>query len=154
MNQKTVIFNLDGTLVKIDKRRELASVNESRFNWAKILDPEYLVLDEPNVHVISMFKHLKAAGYRMVIFSGRSERTREATIKHLKSLGVECDLLQMRPEVVPYQFMKDYQLKKEWLHKYFPGEKKNNIEFIFENRNRVIDMWREEGLTCFQVASG
>ena len=29
-----------------------------------------------------------------------------------------------------------------------------NIEFVLDDRNQVVDMWRRIGLTCLQVADG
>jgi hypothetical protein len=29
-----------------------------------------------------------------------------------------------------------------------------NVEFVLDDRNKVVDMWRELGLPCLQVAEG
>jgi hypothetical protein len=29
-----------------------------------------------------------------------------------------------------------------------------DVQFIFDDRDRVVQMWRRIGLTCFQVANG
>ena len=31
---------------------------------------------------------------------------------------------------------------------------KDNVECVFDDRQKVVDMWREIGLTCMQVAPG
>ena len=31
---------------------------------------------------------------------------------------------------------------------------KENIVGVFDDRQKVVDMWRKNGLTCFQVADG
>jgi adenylate cyclase class IV len=38
----------------------------------------------------------------------------------------------------------------------FDSNIKNNyyIEFVLDDRNKVVKMWRELGLTCLQVADG
>lgn len=46
----------------------------------------------------------------------------------------------------------DSIVKRELFDKYIRG--KYNIEFVLDDRNRVVDMWRSLGLTCFQVAEG
>jgi hypothetical protein len=49
--------------------------------------------------------------------------------------------------------MPDDKLKKEWLDKLFPYPH-NDIVCVFDDRDKVVDMWRENGLTCMQVAPG
>ena len=39
-----------------------------------------------------------------------------------------------------------------WLDDIFPD--KNDIFAVFDDRQQVVDMWRANGLTCFQVAEG
>ena len=31
---------------------------------------------------------------------------------------------------------------------------KDNVAMVFDDRQQVVDMWRYNGLTCFQVADG
>ena len=47
----------------------------------------------------------------------------------------------------------DEELKKSWLLKYYP-DYKNKIFCVLDDRDRVVKMWRDLGLTCFQVAQG
>ena len=42
----------------------------------------------------------------------------------------------------------DQELKRAWLHAYG----KERILFTVDDRQKVVDMWREEGLTCLQCA--
>jgi hypothetical protein len=50
--------------------------------------------------------------------------------------------------------MPDDKLKQFWLDDLFPELDKNNILCIFDDRQKVVDMWRKNGLICFQVAPG
>ena len=34
------------------------------------------------------------------------------------------------------------------------GLDKDDVFAVFDDRNQVVDMWRSNGLTCFQVAKG
>ena len=36
----------------------------------------------------------------------------------------------------------------------FPGDKKDRILCVFDDRTKVVNMWRDNGLSCFQVAPG
>ena len=48
----------------------------------------------------------------------------------------------------------DHIIKREWLHKFREENPKKVIKGVFEDRSQVVDMWREEGLICYQVAPG
>jgi hypothetical protein len=118
-------------------------------DFSILFDPELIKLDKPNVPVIETFKLFKEAGYNMVIFSGRGKETEEATHAWLSDYGVTADLVMMR-EIRDYR--PDDVLKLKWLNKLFPD--RSEVFAIFDDRNKVVDMWRKEGLTCFQVENG
>ena len=44
----------------------------------------------------------------------------------------------------------DVVLKRSWLHALHPDERP---DAVYDDRQRVVDMWRDEGITCFQVAA-
>lgn len=147
--KKTVIFDLDGTLALIDKRRALAAKANGKINWKTFFDPANIQLDEPNVPVIEMAKMLKAQGHSVVIFSGRDSISRTETIAWLNQFGVPFDVLKMRPEG---SFTPDDVLKQDWLDQLFPV--KSDVLCIFDDRDKVVKMWRSNGIACFQVAPG
>ena len=94
---KTVIFDLDGTLALIDDRRAISTKDNGKMDWDTFFDPANIQLDKPNWPVILMAQTLKKAGHRIVIFSGRSKATKDATRDWLNSLDIPCDVLKMRP---------------------------------------------------------
>ena len=146
---KTVIFDLDGTLALIDERRALASKPDGKINWKTFFDPKNIQLDKPNVPVIEMAKMLKSQGHSVVIFSGRDSISRNETINWLNQFGVPFDVLKMRPQG---SFTPDDKLKQDWLDQLFPD--KNDVLCIFDDRDKVVKMWRDNGISCFQVAPG
>ena len=148
--KKTVIFDLDGTLALINKRRDLATKDNGKFDWDKFFDPKNIDLDLPNTPVITMAKMLKSQGFDIVIFSGRSDITKHATMNWLDTHDVPFDFIQMRDNA--NHFLKDSKLKKIWLDRFFPN--KDDIFAVFDDRQQVVDMWRDNGLTVFQVADG
>lgn len=149
---KAVIFDLDGTLALIDQRRAKAARADGKINWKTFFDPRNIQLDQPNVPVIKMFNLLKNAGYKMIVFSGRDSVNKNATKEWLAKHGIEPDILRMRPEG---SFTPDDKLKRDWLHE-LPeiGINIEDIVCIFDDRDKVVKMWRKEGLTCMQVAPG
>ena len=147
--KKTVIFDLDGTLALIDKRRAISAKDNGKINWKTFFAPENISLDEPNVPVIEMAKMLKAQGHSVVIFSGRDSISRKETIDWLNNFGVPFDILKMRPQGT---FTPDDVLKQNWLDQLFPD--RSDILCIFDDRDKVVKMWRDNGISCFQVAEG
>ena len=144
---KIVIFDLDGTLALIDKRRDLATKDNGKFDWDVFFDPTNIDLDLPNQPVIQM-ADLLSTDYRIWILSGRSDVTEQATRDWLVKNGVYYDYLVMRPQ--NHLYMADNDLKQMWLD----SIGKENVAMVFDDRNQVVDMWRSNGLTCFQVADG
>ena len=144
---KKVIFDLDGTLALIDKRRDLAT-KDGKMDWDVFFDSDNIDLDTPNQPVIDMANMLSKQGYLIYIFSGRSDKTEDATKDWLDKHNVNYDLLQMRPQGLLYK--PDNDLKQDWLNVI----KKDTVAMVFDDRNQVVDMWRKNGLTTFQVADG
>ena len=145
---KIVIFDLDGTLALIDKRRALATKDNGKFDWDVFFDPNNINLDLPNVPVIQMANILHKQGFRIFILSGRSDVTHQATVNWLNDNGIWWDHLVMRPQ--NHLYLPDNDLKQMWLD----SIGKDNVAMVFDDRNQVVDMWRQNGLTCFQVADG
>ena len=147
-HDKIVIFDLDGTLALIDKRRDLATKN-GKMNWNVFFNPDNIDLDTPNQPVIDMANMLYSQDYIIYILSGRSDKTEDATIAWVDKHNVNYDLLIMRPQNQLYK--KDSDLKQGWLDTIG----KDRVSMVFDDRNQVVDMWRNGlNLTCFQVADG
>jgi len=144
----TVIFDLDGTLALVDKRREIAKKPNGKIDFDIFYDPQYIELDEPNSSVIELAKMYKRDGYKIVIVSGRSDRTKEATERWLEKYGILYDRMIMRKRK---NFTPDNELKERWLEKYLD---RDDIRVVVDDRQRVVDMWRRNGLNVFQVANG
>ena len=145
---KIVIFDLDGTLALIDDRRDLATKDNGKFDWDVFFNPDNINLDLPNVPVIQMANILHKQGFRIFILSGRSDVTHQATVNWLNDNGIWWDHLVMRPQ--NHLYLPDNDLKQMWLD----SIGKDNVAMVFDDRNQVVDMWRQNGLTCFQVADG
>ena len=55
----------------------------------------------------------------------------------------------MRPDTKQDKFTPDDVLKQNWLN----DLDKKDILCVFDDRQKVVDMWRKNGLSCFQVHS-
>ena len=145
---KTVIFDLDGTLALIDKRRAISTKDNGKMDWGTFQDPDMIDLDLPNQTVINMAQMLHSQGFQIWILSGRSDVTHQATVDWLAKNKVSYDHLVMRPQ--NHLYMPDNDLKQMWLD----SIGKDNVAMVFDDRQQVVDMWRKNGLTTFQVADG
>lgn len=172
------IFDLDGTLALIEHR--LHHVQGPKKDWRAFFAA--CGDDKPNAPVIRTLHALRHSGAEIWIWSGRSDECRDQTVEWLGRYGcVGRDLildapgrLRMRklmsgPDaqlfsktfVTPEQLRMrkagdhrdDVEVKREWLHEIEPPEW-NRLTAVFDDRSRVVEMWRAAGVPCFQVAPG
>ena len=110
---KTVIFDLDGTLALIDKRRAISTKDNGKMDWDVFFNPDNIDLDIPNQTVVDMADMLNKQGYTILILSGRSDVTYQATIDWLNKHDIWFDHLVMRPQ--NHLYLQDNDLKQMWL---------------------------------------
>lgn len=139
----TIICDLDGTL----------AINNHGRDYFDATDCDK---DAVNLSVLTILRWAMN-DYRSVIFvSGREERFREPTERWLKRYHLNDCLLFMRENG---DNRPDHVVKKEIYLKYItPVKYTEDILFVLDDRNSekspVVDMWRKQGLRCFQVADG
>ena len=148
---KIVIFDLDGTLADITARRKLATKDNGKLDWDVFLHRDNIKLDVPNQKVVDMARMINDTDkYQIWILSGRTKATYRTTRNWLIQNDIPFDDLIMRPTDDYHHYMKDSDLKQMWLD----SIGKDSVAMVFDDRNQVVDMWRKNGLTCFQVADG
>jgi phosphoglycolate phosphatase-like HAD superfamily hydrolase len=140
---RTVIFDLDGTLADLTHR--LHHIKGEKKNWDAF--HAECVNDSLKRDVASVYRAMKDAEYYMVICSGRSDVVREETEAWLDKHGLTPNMLLMRRKG---DYTPDDDLKRQWLQSGKLGCAEH-IVCVFDDRQRVVDMWRSEGLTCLQV---
>lgn len=141
----TYIFDLDGTLC--DPSHRLHHISGKKKDYEAFY--EACVDDKPKWDIVSLFKALgEDVENNLYIVTGRSEAVKRKTTTWLERHKLWHHKLIMRPagNKIP-----DHILKRSWLHNGILGPKED-IVCVFEDRPRVVDMWRNEGLTCLQVA--
>lgn len=115
------------------------------------------VNDEPNTPVIDILLHLYGAGMDVRIWSGRSAEVRRETVNWLSAhTELDCavieSMLLMRPAG---DFTPDDKLKADWFRDIITRQGlRPYVVGIFDDRQKVVDMWRANGIACFQVAPG
>jgi hypothetical protein len=143
-DQVWVIFDLDGTLCDVSHRVGLALEKKwDEFNAACVEDSARFA----EVLLARMF-YRYAPHHRIALCTGRSEAFRTVTEEWLVLHGVPYDLLFMRTEG---DHRPDTVVKCEQM---FQVVMKGPILFVVEDRQKVVDMWRANGLTCFQNQEG
>jgi hypothetical protein len=131
-----VIVDVDGTLAIITDR--------SPYSHQGVLK------DRPNAPVIAVARALASAGHTLVIVSGRSELARADTELWLtRHLGVPFDGPYMRPT---RDDRKDEAIKREVYDREI--KPRFDVLCVLDDRDQVVRMWRQLGLTCLQVAPG
>jgi predicted kinase len=134
----------EAILVDIDGTVALATGGRSPYDMTRVDE------DVPNPPVITAVRAMHAAGHRIIFCSGRSDDARAATETWLtKHVGVPYEALHMR---VTGDQRRDSVVKAE----IFDREIREHFHVIgvFDDRAQVVRMWRELGLTVFQVAEG
>ncbi|MHB8483645.1 MAG: phosphatase domain-containing protein, partial [Nitrospiria bacterium] len=129
------IFDIDGTLAIRGNRG--------------IHDYDKVSVDTPNDNIAHIERVLERAGYKIIVCSGRKDSCREETEKWLKKNFITYDVLLMRDKD---DNRKDSIVKRELFEKNIRG--KYFVMGCFDDRNQVVEMWRNMGLTCYQVADG
>jgi len=143
-----IIFDLDGTLSLPTSREHY--VRQTPPDWEKFTTA--CDTDEPNIPVTTALRAHHAAGAEIRIWSGRFCRAdiREKTFRWLERNRVPFHQIRMRPEGV---YIPDQILKKNWLTE-LSTEDRNRLLCVYDDRKVVVDMWRKNGVVCFQVAPG
>jgi FMN phosphatase YigB (HAD superfamily) len=139
-----VVFDLDGTLADCEHRLHHIQGDEKRSpeQWDAFF--EACPKDSPITHTISVLKALVRAEHRVEIWSARSDQVRRQTEDWLCAYGVFVPLRMRRAG----DHRDDDSLKCEWVNAHgFPN-------LVFEDRARVVKMWRAMGVPCFHVAAG
>lgn len=147
------IFDLDGTLALIDHRRNIIVDSDDKNRWGRFY--QLCDKDQPNLPVIQTMERLRITGSDIWFFSGRGSEVREKTVawlaEHTSFMSWELsDILVMR-DVGDYT--PDDVLKKQWFDNMLYIDKQRLVA-VFDDRDRVVKMWRDNGIPCFQVAHG
>jgi len=143
-----IICDLDGTL-SLFKGDWIPKENQrSPYDWMRCAND---LGNEPIkwlLHVAFVGEH-QYSDLKIILLSGREDSAKAETIKFLKNNFVHYNELHMRKA----GDSRDDRIVKQELYeahikdKYF-------VRFVLDDRDRVVNLWRDLGLTCLQVAPG
>jgi FMN phosphatase YigB (HAD superfamily) len=149
---KTYIFDIDGTLADVSHRLHLLPNNvdseDPKFDdpWKRFMEP--LVDDTVIEPTANICRNLHES-HMILMITGRRNEFRKPTIDWLNKHKIPFDGLLMRKDGDRRQ---DQVVKRELYRMRLPVYE--NVAGVFEDRTRVVEMWRELGLVCYQVCKG
>ena len=149
---KIVVFDLDGTLADGTHREHHLHRPEGD-SRPKDWDAYFAACrdDAPIGHIIELYWYYRQRrDIKVEIWTGRIDQYRQDTIDWLQEhLGGRLHSLTMRQIL---DRTADDELKRRWLHN--ARADGYEVALAFEDRARVVAMWRAEGVPCLQVAPG
>lgn len=131
---KAIICDIDGTLAHMK--------NRSPYDWKRVGE------DDVDPIIKNLLKDLKEK-YVIILVSGRDKCCMSETEQWLKDKDIQYDHLLMRwnsdnrPDTIVKRELFDVYIKDNY-----------DIEFVLDDRNQVVEMWRGLGLKCLQVEDG
>lgn len=129
-----IVVDIDGTIAK--------------FNGRGPFDYDKVHTDHPKEDVISIIQDLAKQNTHIIYCSGRPNRCRVLTKNWMFIHDLPIGLLFMRADG---DDRNDAIIKREFLDDIV---KKYYVRAVFDDRDRVVRMWRDVGLTCLQVGYG
>lgn len=139
--EQTVICDLDGTisLFKLPNGGSLRNPYDASTANNDIM----------NVAVAKMLQSLDFSGYQILFVSGREEKFRDPTMEFLmrfkETYNIEQPIILIMRELG--DFRGDEIIKQEIYANYI--EPKYTVTAVFDDRRKVVRMWRELGLMVF-----
>ncbi|HBG52093.1 MAG TPA: hypothetical protein DDW89_09840 [Gammaproteobacteria bacterium] len=148
MNGDIIVFDLDGTIADCSHR--LHHIKGTVKDWEAFHAACHA--DAPIMPVIRLMEALYEAHHPVEIWTGRDDTTAEATRRWLQDWG------KIYGHGIPIRMRQhgdhteDHILKARWLADLRATGR--DVAMAFEDRARVVKMWRAHGVQCFQVCEG
>ena len=135
------VFDIDGTIANVQHRLpHILGKPKGERDWNRFFSDA--VLDTPIEWVIDLMHRLPQE--RIVLITGRSDVIADITGMWLAKHKVPYAELRMRAQG---HKAPDYVVKLEMADDY-----RGRIEFVVEDRQSVVDMWRDNGINVLQCA--
>ena len=143
-NMDCILFDLDGTIANPYHRRHFVRIKPC--NWPAFFKAQ--VNDTVIEPIATIAREIYKEGkYKVIIFTARPDTYKDMTEKWLKKHNINYHAIYMREG----KDNNDDQItKKEMLDKL--REDGYNPIAVFDDRPKVVRMWRREGILVFPVA--
>lgn len=143
MGERILICDIDGVICNLEHR--LHFIEKSPADWGgffRACDD-----DMPMPHIIAFLRALSEV-FRIVYITGRPESVRQKTLNWFAEEYVPKGELLMRADGDHRQ---DSVIKAELFD---ANVNKDDVFAVIEDRDQVVQMWREKGLLCLQNKKG
>lgn len=135
-----VICDIDGTLS--DPTHRLHLVKDKPYNWPAFFD----AMGDDGLHEpIRDLLRMVDPPTQIILTTGRPETHRAQTEAWLRLYEIPFDVMHMRPAE---DYRPDHVVKAQILDGILADGYR--VLFVIDDRQSVVDMWRERGLTCLQ----
>lgn len=145
-----IIFDIDGVLSDCSHRLKYIQGNK---DWDKF--HENVGYDKPIVagcYLAFTLLNSKMYKEKVVFLTGRPEKCREKTLDWLKEyLGLFGNIIN---ENLIMREDDNHEPDTEFKRRIGERLGFKNISLVFEDRDRVVKMWRENGVICYQTCEG
>jgi len=143
----TIDCDLDGTTSLLNGRSPYDATNCDKDPPNR---PVVETIKAMYAYLVSIAPPEKRKDVKILFTSGREDKHRAPTVtflaEHLPGIPYELYMRKtsdMRKDAIIKREMFDEHIKGKW-----------NILFVIDDRNSVVDAWREIGLICYQCAPG
>lgn len=135
-----ILVDIDGTIALRGDRDpyDASKAMEDEVNWTI-------------VHVVRAV--LRNSKYECMLVTGRDERDRDVTEYWLRTHRLDGTFGYPRLLMRPRGDLRPDEVVKEELYRAHI-EPSYHVFCVFDDRDKVVQMWRRIGLTCLQVAEG
>lgn len=145
----SIVIDMDGTLCDCSHRVHLAAAGQWE-QFHSLLGEDAVM---PDLKALLMM--IKPEGPEVIICTGRNEAFRHDTLKWLEKnlLTGYIDHIIMRPD---NDWRPDHELKLALLEDFFGSKEAalENVQFVIDDRDKVVEAWRNYGLPCWQARPG
>ena len=150
-----IVFDLDGTLADCSHRQKYVNGELGKKDWKTFfslipydspIDPIRQILDL----FYSQFKSIGGETNTALICTARPSDYLSPTVQWLAYHRIRYDKIYFRKSG---DHRDDTIVKREMLNQIIKDYGKKP-DLVFDDRKRVVDMWRENGIQCCQVAPG
>jgi len=131
-----IMVDIDGTLA-------LNEGGRSYYDLTRVIE------DKVNTPVADIVRTYSKGGVKVIVMSGREDVCKEDTETWLKCNDIPYDAIFMRPagdgrgDEITKRELYDQNIKDKF-----------NVLFVLDDRNKVVNMFRDVGLTVLQVNQG
>ena len=150
------IFDIDGTLADCSHRlHHIRDVVNGKKLPSKKQDWDAfnadMKFDIPFDDVLRMNAMCVSLGYNICLMTGRKFAYLSETTKWMHDYGIGFDQIYMRSS---NDHRSDVEVKQELYGQFRRDNPDAYVCGVFEDRTRVVRLWRSLGLTCYQVKEG